>query len=262
MSLRIAAFQFSTKPAIEENLRSLERGIIRASENGVHLLLTQECALTGYPPVEIPTTSFIKRSELEDALDRLQALATERALNVVVGAACWVDSRWRNSLVVLGPGKGRAFRYDKRALWGWDRDNFAGGTDAGIFDIQGVKVGLGICFEIRFPEYFREMFDAAVEVALVSFCDVSPKADPVRRSIIRSHLVTRAVENAFHVVSANTVAIGQTAPTMVVSPDGIVLCEASDREEDLVYFDYQRGEPNFGRQGRIEVSTTLRSAMR
>jgi len=49
---------------------------------------------------------------------------------------------------------------------------------------------------------------------------------------------------------------------MVVSPDGIVLCEASDREEDLVYFDYQRGEANFGRRGRIEVSHALRSTMR
>jgi predicted amidohydrolase len=262
MTLRIAAFQFATKPTIGENFRSLERGIIRASENGVHLLLTQECGLTGYPPVEIPAISFVDRSALEEALDRLQVLATERALNVVVGAACWVDSRWRNSLVVLGPGKGRAFRYDKRALWGWDRDNFAAGTGAGIFDIQGVKVGLGICFEIRFPEYFREMFDAAVEVALVSFCDIAPKADPDRRGTIRSHLVTRAVENAFPVVSANTVAIGQTAPTMVVSPDGVVLCEASDSEEDLVYFDYQRDEPNFGRRGRLEVSRALRSTMR
>jgi omega-amidase len=54
MSLRIGAFQFWTKPPIGENLRSLERGSIRAAENGVHLLLTQECGLTGYPPIEIP----------------------------------------------------------------------------------------------------------------------------------------------------------------------------------------------------------------
>ena len=48
--------------------------------------------------------------------------------------------------------------YDKRALWGWDNDNFAKGNSDGIVEIDGVVFGIRICFEIRFPEFFREFY--------------------------------------------------------------------------------------------------------
>lgn len=46
--------------------------------------------------------------------------------------------------------------YDKRALWGWDKDNFTPGEGGGIIEYGDIKIGIRICFEVRFPEYFRE----------------------------------------------------------------------------------------------------------
>ena len=59
--------------------------------------------------------------------------------------------------------------YDKRALWGWDRDNFTEGQNEGIFEIGGITIGVRICFEIRFPEYFRELYKQRTDLNVVLF---------------------------------------------------------------------------------------------
>ena len=96
--------------------------------------------------------------------------------------------------------------YSKRALWSWDAKNFNPGINGGIYTIDELKIGTRICYEVRFPEYFRELFKECVQIAFVSFCDISSEPDPRRYEIIKSHLVTRAVENAMYVISVNSIA--------------------------------------------------------
>jgi hypothetical protein len=75
-----------------------------------------------------------------------------------------------------------------------DRDNFVPGDTDGIFSVDGVKVGLRVCYEVRFPEYFRELFVAGAQIACVAFCDTAEAPDPARYALIKGHLATRAVE--------------------------------------------------------------------
>jgi omega-amidase len=91
-----------------------------------------------------------------------------------------------------------------------------------------------------------------VDIALVSFCDVSEKENKSRYNTIQAHLITRAVENSMYLLSANSISKNQTAPTCLINPDGKVLQTAPGDEEYLLWFDYEKEEPNFGRKGRIE----------
>lgn len=256
--MRIGSFQFRASASIPDNLRSLERGLALASERGVELLLTQECGLTGYPPVETPGVNDIDRSTVMEAFDHLQAEAIRYGVAIGVGAVIETDASRHNAMRFLFPDGRAPVEYAKRALWGWDVDNYAPGNADGLFEYRGVAFGIRICFEIRFPEYFRELFDAGVDVTLVAFSDTARQENRARRDMIRSHLVTRAVENAFTVVSANGLAEFQTAPSCILSPDGILLAEAPAAREHLLVHDFQRDEGNFGRKGRIEVSRRLR----
>ena len=162
-----------------------------------------------------------------------------------------------NSIVLISPGHQKLPAYHKRALWGWDRENFRPGHERGIYTIDKVKVGLRICYEVRFPEYFRELFREKVEVAFVSFCDVEQEPNPNRYELMKAHLMTRAVENALVVVSVNSISGYQTAPTCVINPDGAVLALAPLDEEYLLTFEYNNLESNFGRDGRIHHSREL-----
>lgn len=62
--------------------------------------------------------------------------------------------------------------YHKRALWGWDKDNFSIGDRDGVFEINGLKVGIRICFEVRFPEFFRELYREQTDLNIILFYDV------------------------------------------------------------------------------------------
>ncbi|MDD3242976.1 MAG: carbon-nitrogen hydrolase family protein [Eubacteriales bacterium] len=256
MGLRIGLFQFNCGQGQAGNREAILRGVSQAAAAGVRLLVTPECALSGYPPVEIPSVDAID-FDAQDAFEgELCALCARHDLYLAVGSVRRTADGCANTLTLLGP-QGRVGHYDKRALWGWDTENFRPGTQEGIFEIDGVRFGLRICFEVRFPEYFRELFGQNIGLCIVSFCDVSAQPSPRRYDTIRAHLLTRAVENVMTVLSVDSISAYQTAPTGVFDPDGHLLQEAPPNEEALLIYDYQPAAPDFGRQGRLSVSRAL-----
>jgi omega-amidase len=255
--VKISAFQFRGSDNIKENLLALERGIEAATRVNTRLLLTQECALCGYPPVEVSEISKLDFDELDSATARIGELARKYTLYIALGTIQRIQDQYFNSVELIAPDGKKLLPYHKRALWGWDAENFAPGQSSGIYTIDNMKVGIRICYEVRFPEYFRELFKEGVEIALVSFCDVSREEDEMRYEMLRSHLMTRAVENAMFCISANSLSNLQTAPTCAINPDGIVLQSAPRNEEYLLTVEVERDGSNLGRAGRIKHSKEL-----
>jgi len=73
--IKVASFQFSPCSDIRENMEAVKRGIILAAKDNVRLLLTQECALCGYPPIEIDSVKSINQNELRNAIDEIAKLS-------------------------------------------------------------------------------------------------------------------------------------------------------------------------------------------
>lgn len=258
--MRIGVFQFGSGADIRANGDSICRAMRNASKTNVRLLVFHECAACGYPPIETPDIDRIDYGALDALYGRVCRLAKECGLYVAVGMIRQDGSKRYNAIRVISP-EGRSLGdYDKRALWGWDVNHFERGSSPGVFDIDGIKVGFRICYEVRFPEYFRELFQAKAELCFVSFSDVSGQDAPERYQIIRAHLLTRAVENVMTVVSVNSVSGHQTAPTAVFDINGRVVLEAPRNEEHLLIYDYVRPEIGFGAQGRIENSILVLKA--
>ena len=82
---------------------------------------------------------------------------------------------------------------------------------------------------------------------MVSFADVGKEEQSGKSDIIRSHLVSRATENAMYVLSANSTSQHQLAPTCVIDPDGNVIDTAPLNEEYLLTAEIEITEPGFGR---------------
>lgn len=144
-------------------------------------------------------------------------------------------------------------------MWGWDRDNFTVGNNEGIVQIDDWKIGIRICFEIRFPEFFRELYRKQTDLNVVIFYDVSDHDDIYRYQMIKSHILTRAVENVTYTLTANAISPFQTAPTILCDKSGQVLQELARNEERLLIYDLKKKENNFGEAGRKEIADWLLS---
>ena len=248
--MRIGLYQFASGSRISDNMIHIRRAAEGAAAQSVRLLVFHECALCGYPPLET-TVENIREEEVNEALRQIGGLARQNRMFIAVGTVRFDGEKRRNAMAVIGEDGKTAGFYDKKALWGWDEDHFARGGSPGIFEVDGIRIGFRICFDVRFPELFRELYQERAELCFVSFSDTSKEPDPVRRNIITSHLITRAVENVMTVASVNTTSGWQTAPTAVFDCNGRIKKEAENGREGLLTYDFSVPEIDFGMRGRI-----------
>lgn len=254
--MKIAAAQFKVSGSIPNNFEQMKDMILQAAEHKVRLLIFPECALTGYPPYDLPTSADTDFQMAAYYQKKLQALSDTHQIHLIVGSIQTIGEKIYNSALLFSPNASLRC-YHKRALWGWDRDNFSPGTEDGIFEIDGLKIGIRICFEVRFPEYFRELYRANTDLNIILFYDRSDQEDPARYELITAHIRTRAVENACHILTSDTIAPYQTAPTVLFDKSGKVLGELKQNRPGLLCYDLTDFSYNFGEQGRKEISDQL-----
>ena len=252
--MKLGAFQFPVSGDIGKNLEKITRATVRAASEGVQLLAFPECALTGYPPKDTPSPAAVDFETLEDAHKELQSLVNNQGLCLIVGTMTRAAGGVRNTALILRPGL-PPLAYHKRALWGWDRDNFVPGDETGVVDFGGVRIGVRICFEVRFPEYFRELYRQHTDLNVILFYDVADGDSAGRYDLLRGHIRTRAVENVCCTLSVNTACPGQSAPTMLVNRSGGVLAEGEQEREALLTFDFARGRWISGNWAERNIQT-------
>ncbi len=254
--MKIGAYQFAVTGDTKHNLEIIEKAVIQAANKNVRLLIFPECALTGYPPRDIENSASIQFDELLSAYERLQNLTNEKEIFLIVGTITKEDDIYYNSAVIFMPYKEKQI-YHKRALWGWDRDNFKIGNNKGIFEIEDLKIGVRICFEVRFPEFFRELYRERTDLNVILFYDVADYDDMERYELIKSHVRTRAVENVTYTLTVDAISPYQTAPTILYDKSGTSLVELERNEENLLIYDLEKIPLDFGEQGRKEISDWL-----
>ena len=254
--MKIGAYQFPVTGNIMENMSCILAAVDQAVQEGVELLVFPECAVTGYPPLEIPSPSSVDEALAEKAHRQLRDAAVRHHIFLLAGTILRRDALFYNAALFFAPD-GSVTEYDKRALWGWDRENFEPGSLDGIVQAGSLKLGIRICFEVRFPEYFRELYRAKTDLDIILFHDVSDHADPERYDLIRGHIRTRAVENACPVLTVNTAGPFQSAPTLLSDASGRVLSETEPGKKALMVYSFEKKEPGFGELGRRTVSDSL-----
>jgi len=218
--IKIASFQFTGTENISSNTDAVIRGAEIASAAGVDLMLTQECAICGYPPIERDNCDSIDFSLVQISMNKLQEISNRRNIYIALGMVKRTFEKYYNCISLISPKAESRIIYSKRALWGWDKENFHPGCVNEVVEIKGFKIGFRICFEIRFPEYFRELYREQVDIVCVPFNDTSEVDNAARYELLKSHILTRAVENSFVVVTSNTCRYFQTAPSCIVDQDG------------------------------------------
>ena len=253
--MRIAAYQFDVSGDIKNNLSMIRDAVEEATSKGADLIVFCECALTGYIKRDVTDPNELDKDLINKSINEISLMSVKYQINIITGSIAF-DINCYNRAYMFTPD-GKIDWYDKRALYGWDEEKFISGDKNGIFKIGGIKIGVRICFEVRFPEYFRELYIEHTDLDIVLFYDVSDNDDTERYELMMSHLKTRAVENVTPILSVNSIRPFQTAPTCFIDRSGRVISKCKRFDKEMLIIDLDNKDYDFGEKGRKIYSDSL-----
>jgi predicted amidohydrolase len=233
--LKFTAIQM--EPTILEPERNLEKVIdliSQASSLGTQVMVFPECTLTGY---------VLSLEEAEALSEPIPGPATERILEACRQTGSYVAIGMLekghkgdvfNTAVLIG-SNGILGKYRKTHLpfLGIDRFLSPGTSINGPFDTPIGKVGLLICYDLRFPEPIRVLALKGAHVVLLS--TAWPQTATLYPEFVAQ---SRSSENSLYIVAANR--IGEERGTrylgrsVITGPNGEKLAEGSNNKEEMI----------------------------
>ena len=196
-----------------------------------------------------------------ESLGMMAGLARDLRIHIVAGSITERGedgSRSYNTSVLLGPDGGRLAVYRKIHLFDVDlpgrvtvreSDSKIAGADVVCAETPVGAIGLSICYDLRFPELYRQLAFAGARILMVPSAFTFPTGEAHWEPLIRA----RAIENQAYVIAPaqfgpNVYGYSDYGNSMIVDPWGRVLARAADQEGvvvapiDLEYQDRVRSE--------------------
>lgn len=115
---------------------------------------------------------------------------------------------------------------------------YLAGKKGVVAEIDSIKVGLSICYDVRFPELYRNYSEKKVEIICIPSSFTTPTGKAHWEVLVRA----RAIENQCFVVAPNQSGIGAGGirtfgNSMIVDPWGRIIARASEDGEEVIYAD-------------------------
>jgi nitrilase len=235
-SFKVAAVQMASGPKIAGNLNEARRLIENAAEQGAKLVVLPEFfAIMG-----MKETDKLAVKE-QPGSGQIQTFLSEMARKHkiwLVGGSIPLQAnspnKVRNSCLVFNESGEQVARYDKIHLFNLDlgneqyheADTIEAGDQVVVVDSPFGRIGLAVCYDLRFPELFRAMKDVDIIVLPSAFTSTTGKVhwEPLvrARAIENLSYFIAAAQGGYHVNGRET-----HGHTMVVDPWGRILDELS-----------------------------------
>ena len=232
--MRVAVAQI--EPKLGENERNLDVCVARLEEAaaaGAELLVLPECAIPGYMFDSLEEAMPFAEEIPGPSTETLAAACRSLGTHVVCGLLERDGDLLRNAAVLVGPD-GLVGSYRKTHLPFLGIDRFATpGDELAVYDTPLGRVGVEICYDLRFPEVTRTL--ALRGADMVAHPTNFPMAAKAQTELIT---VARAAENRIYLLTANRVGKERSGEfcgwSQIVDPFGKRLAEAGEREEALL----------------------------
>ena len=235
MTIRVAACQIDPQIGeVEANLDRIERAVADAAGAGARLAVLPEAAVTGYAFASLDEARPIARRATALAADRLRSLAGTHGLTVIAGTLEAEGDAVYNAAVLATPD-GRQVTYRKMHLpfLGVDRFATPGPEPPWVVEVDGLRIGVLICYDLRFPEAARVCaLEGADLICLPTNWPIGVDFHP------DLFAPARAAENHCYLLAADRVGTERGTTFMgrsvFVDPDGQRLGMASSTGEELL----------------------------
>jgi predicted amidohydrolase len=211
-----------------------ERALALASEAAIaaDILILPEIWTTGYAVKDIEKWA---EDENGPSITGLREIAKSEQVNIIAGSIPWrrPDGIYNGSVVINRQGEIIA-DYQKAHLFRrlHEEKFFLPGAKRCLFELDGMKAGLAICYDLRFPELFRALARDGAEIIFV------PAEWPtVRGEAWRILNQARAIENQVFICAVNCVGEHRDEPfyghSLLIDPRGRIIIEGGASQEIL-----------------------------
>ena len=245
MTFTAACIQLQSTTDVAENIATVERMVREAARAGAHYVQTPE--MTNI--VERNRTALanaIQPERTDPAVHRFAALAAELGIVLHIGSLALKaeDGKIANRALVFGKDGRLVARYDKIHLFDVDLANgeswresavYHPGDRAVVAELPWLKLGVSICYDIRFPHLYRAHAHAGAAVL------TAPAAFTRQTGEAHWHVLqrARAIENGAFVISAAQA--GRHADgretfghSMIVAPWGEIIAEGGGEGPEII----------------------------
>ena len=202
----VAAIQMISTPSVSENLATAKRLVAQAASDGAMLVVLPEYwAIMGQH--EKDKLGHAEQPGSGPIQDGMAQMAREHGLWLIGGTLPLVSpeaGKVLNTTLVYDPQGAPAGRYDKIHLFGFTRGaesynesrTIVAGAQVRSVDTPLGRVGLSICYDLRFPELYRALGDCALIVVPAAFTHTTGRAH--WEVLLRA----RAIENQCYVLAS------------------------------------------------------------
>lgn len=230
--VKIAAIQMASGPQVAASLSEAKRLVESAVKLGAKLVVLPEYfAIMGLKDTD--KVAVREQDGSGPIQDFLSTTAKKNKIWIIGGTVPLVSqfpNKVRNSCLVYDDKGKQVARYDKIHLFGLDLGNehyheentIEAGDAVKVVETPFGKIGLSVCYDLRFPELYRAMGEVNIIVVPAAFTDTTGKAH--WETLIRA----RAIENLSYVIAPAQggyhVSGREThGNTMIVDPWGVIL---------------------------------------
>lgn len=204
--IHIAALQMVSTPQPAENIATAHRLVAQAAQQGAQLVLLPEYwAIMGMQETDkVAHAEAIGSGPLQEAMAQM---ARQHRIWLIGGTLPMIApeaGKVMNTTLVFDPQGDCVCRYDKIHLFGFTRGDesydesrtIVPGRQVATFDAPFGRVGLSVCYDLRFPELYRAMGECALIVVPAAFTYTTGRAH--WEILLRA----RAIENQCYVLAA------------------------------------------------------------
>ena len=260
-TVRVAAIQMTSGSDVAANESAIFRLVEAASDLGAtYVQVPEYCTYWG------PRSGYDAAAKtLDDGFVRQVGLmAKGRGITVHLGSMLEPapEGRFFNTSVVIGPHGDVAAVYRKVHLFDaqppggmtyFESESMSPGTRMRLADIGEMRLGLSICFDVRFAELYRALTLAGANVLAVPAA-FSAQTGPAHWEVM---VRARAIENHAFVIAATQVGttsegLATHGHSMIVGPWGEIIVESTLDAEDVLIADLDLREVTQRRE-QIEV---------
>ncbi|MEP3232425.1 MAG: carbon-nitrogen hydrolase family protein [Hyphomicrobiales bacterium] len=242
---KAACIQLRSTRSVGENIETASELIRAAAADGATYIQTPEMTHlveTGRAPL----MEKIVEEPQDEGVKAFGALAEELGITLHIGslAILRADGKVANRAFVFGPDGGLVTTYDKIHMFDVDLDNgerwresntYEPGVSSPVVKTPDAKIGVAICYDVRFPEVFRRQALAGADILTAPACFTRQTGQAHWHVLMRS----RAIENASFMISA---AQGGThedgrktfGHSIIVDPWGTVLADSENDEPGFI----------------------------
>lgn len=260
MTLTVVTAQFAVSADLDVNLVAIERLMRQAWSAGADVVHFPEGALSGYAGVDFARFEGFDWAGLQAATRRVMAVAGELELWTILGSAHPLSDgrKPHNCAYVIDASGALVDRYDKRFCAGdaegltGDLAHYTPGDHFAVFEIKGVRCGVLICHDYRYPELYRAYHRLGVRMMFHGFHagGLSAERFIAMEADVGKHLLTggttlpaitmpagmiaAASNNNMWISCPNSSAPRSCWPSFIVRPDGVITGACRPEVEDCI----------------------------